>query len=322
MPHGEFRIAVKILISGGLGFVGSRIAEYLSLEGHKIILASRNITTAPTWLPDAGVIEIDWNDMASLEKACKGVDIVIHAAGMNARDCVADPIGALNFNGKSTGKFAKAALNAGVARFIYISTAHVYSSKLTGFISEKNIPINTHPYATSHLAGENEILCLDQSKMWSIVIRLSNAFGAPKDLNANCWMLLINNLCKQAVQTNKLVLKSSGLEFRDFISLEQVCRVIAAFTSSKIKPIGINIFNLGTGTSKSIIEMARLVQQRCEQVLNFEPELISSARSSRDHEHDFCYQNSNLSLLGIETDDRFNLDEIDNLLHFCNNNFS
>lgn len=314
---------MRIFIAGGLGFIGGRLAEYLSLEGHSVILGSRNISKAPIWLPDADFKTIDWENEDSLMQCCQNVDMVIQAAGLNANDCSVDPAAAFDFNGKSTGRLARAALESGVSRFIYFSTAHVYCNPLEGFISEESVPKNHHPYATSHLAGENAVLDLKKSKkMWCIVLRLSNAFGMPKDPNTNCWMLLINDLCRQAVQKNKLVLRTNSMQVRDFISLRQVCNVVAAFavigTNSKL----LNVFNLGSGTTKSLNEIAKLIQQRCLKVLNFEPELLYKVSFDKSHKPpSLTYKNNNLSSLGISTNDKYNVQEIDNLLRYCQSNF-
>ena len=61
---------------------------------------------------------------------------MVHAAGMNSKDCVSDPQGAHLFNGFSTGQLVKAASQKSVEKFMYISTAHVYSDQLIGSIDE------------------------------------------------------------------------------------------------------------------------------------------------------------------------------------------
>ena len=78
---------MRILITGGSGYLGSRLAVYLTNLGHHIILATRKIKSNPQWLPSAEVINIDWNDREALYNICKGVDQVIHAAGINSQDC-------------------------------------------------------------------------------------------------------------------------------------------------------------------------------------------------------------------------------------------
>ena len=323
VPLGELNLIMRILITGGLGFIGGRLAAYLSKKGHQIILGSRNISEAPIWLPYAEVQKIEWDNELSLLNSCIGVDLVIHAAGMNASDCFTDPLAALNFNGKATNRLVKAAIKSDVKKFIYLSTAHVYANPLSGLITERSFPLNNHPYATSHLAGENSVLNFAHAgEMFSIVLRISNAFGVPKDRNTNCWMLLINDLCRQAVQKRKLVLKTNGLQYRDFIGLEQVCNVVAALAVTSKRSKGLNIFNLGSGTSKSVLEVAQLVQQRCKQVLNFEPELIYSDDDNNEQHPPLIYQNVNLSTLGINVNDLNNISEIDELLCYCQSVFS
>ena len=144
---------MRILITGGCGYLGSNLAIYLSNFGHKIILGTRKKEFFADWLPSAEIIYIDWHSSESLFEACKGVDQIIHAAGMNSQECLSNPISAMKFNCETTIKFAQAALKAGVKRFIFLSTIHVYSSKLIGVFSENSIPSNSHPYAISKNKG-------------------------------------------------------------------------------------------------------------------------------------------------------------------------
>ena len=181
------------------------------------------ISNPPSWLVKAEVEKITWDDDIALKRSCIGVDVVIHAAGINAQDCVSDPKAALEFNGGVTTRFVEAASKAGVWRFIYLSTAHVYSNPLVGVITEESHPSNQHPYATSHLAGDEAVLRANQlGKIQGFVFRLSNGFGAPMHKDVNCWMLLVNDLCKQAVVTHKMILKCCHmrmLRFRNFLQL-------------------------------------------------------------------------------------------------------
>jgi UDP-glucose 4-epimerase len=314
---------MRILITGGFGFVGGRLAVHLMHAGHQIVLGSRNPVPAPVWLPEAEVSLIEWDDSCALEYSCKSVDVVIQAAGMNAQDCASDPVAALAFNGAATARLVAAASRAGVKRFIYLSTAHVYASPLLGTITEDSCPRNLHPYATSHLAGEHAVLGASlQGKIQGIVLRLSNAFGAPVHRDVNCWMLLVNELCKQAVQMRKLVLRSSGLQQRDFVSMAQVCHVAKYFTVDHGLSIQPFIFNVGAGESQSVIAVAHLIQQRCVQVLGFEPTL-QRVKGGVDERHaPLTYRTDNLAALGIKLDSLDSMAEIDRLLRFCQSKFT
>ena len=317
---------MRILITGGFGFVGGRLAVYLAQAGHQIVLGSRSAISPPAWLPQAQIAQIaqiEWDDGLALGHRCNDVDLVIHAAGMNAQDCATDPVGALAFNGVATARLVAAASRAGLQRFIYLSTAHVYASPLAGTITEDTCPRNLHPYATSHLAGEHAVLSASQrGQIQGIVMRLSNAFGAPMHKDANCWMLLVNDLCKQAVQTRKLVLQSSGLQQRDFVGVTEVCRVtkyLAVDHSSVSMQHG--IFNVGSSVSQSVLAMAELIQQRCAQVLGFKP-VLQRAQGGVDEQHPMLtYRADNLAALGINSNGLDNSAEIDSLLRFCQSTF-
>ncbi len=314
---------MRILITGGFGFVGGRLAADFAKVGHRIVLGTRSFIASPSWLPEAEVIETVWDDERILEQCCKSVDVVIHAAGMNAQDCFADPIGALAFNGVATTRLVAAASRAKVQRFIYLSTAHVYASPLVGTITENTCINNLHPYATSHLAGEYAVLSANQQKqIQGIVLRLSNVFGAPMHKEVNCWMLLVNDLCRQAVQTRKLVLKTNGMQQRDFVAMGEVCRVVESLTAIHVESIQSNIFNIGSGVSQSVLAIALLVQQRCKVTLGFEPVLERVQDGVNELHPNMNYRTDNLAALGIFFNNTDNTLEIDNLLRFCHSSFT
>ena len=314
---------MRILITGGFGFVGGRLAEYLFQSGYEVVLGSRNQDIPPRWLPQAQVVKTTWSDVSQLERICEGVDVIINTAGMNAKDCIENPTAALDFNGKATARLLAAASRAGVKKFIYLSTAHVYASPLVGVITEDMVPHNPHPYATSNLAGEHAVIeATKNGIIQGLVIRLSNIYGTPMDQDIKCWTLLVNNLCKQAVQTGRLVLETNGTQERDFICITEVCRVIDFLISKNQKLTKYLIFNLGAGVSTSVIEMTNLIQKRCIKVLGFNPPIDKDNVRSGALSESLVYRNDNLIQLGINTKSTNNLSEIDKLLHFCNKTFT
>ena len=314
---------MEILITGGFGFVGGRLAKYFSKAGHKITLGSRNFANPPEWLPQASVAKLEWNDYSSLERVCDGVDFVIHAAGMNTQDCDSDPVAALAFNGLATARLVAAASRVSVKKFIYLSTAHVYASPLKGTLTEDACPRNLHPYATSHLSGEYSVLRASQlGQIQGAVMRLSNAFGAPMHKAANCWMLLVNDLCRQAVETRMLLLQTSGLQQRDFISLANVCQVADNLLLNQSWSDASGVFNVGSGSAQSVLKMAQLIQQRCIQVLGFEPVLKRAEGKMHEQHPSLAYVSARMPNNGSNINEINNTMEIDELLQFCKISFS
>ncbi len=311
-------MALNILITGGFGFIGGRLSTYLKELGQNIIVGTRNTNSKPFSLKKINEKKVIWDDLTSLKKLCQGIDVIIHTAGMNSQDCANDPVAALEFNGVATTRLVSAALCSGVKKFIYLSTAHVYSSPLVGIISEKSYPKNFHPYATSHLAGEMAVIkAYKEKKIQGIVLRISNAFGVPSDHRINCWNLLVNDLCKQAVINKELCLKSDGNQLRDFIPLSELCQIIRTFITDLSINKELGVFNIGTGKTKSVIQMAKVIQNRCEKILEFRPKLIFKKKFEEHNPSTFKYITNRLNKIGYHHNNRNSIKEIDKLLQFC-----
>lgn len=313
---------MRILITGGLGFVGGRLASYLQSRGYDVVVGSRDVTAAPLWLPGVSVVRMLWEDSRALQKACNSVDVILHAAGMNSQDCSNDPVEALNFNGTATSRLVSAAISANVRQFIFLSTAHVYADPLVGRINEQTCPTSLHPYATSNLAGEQALqYALKQKEIGGCVLRLSNVFGAPIHKEVNCWTLVINDLCKQALSCQKMVLKGDGRECRDFVPMTKVCQTLEWLVSGGMAFQRETLFNLGSGRAQTVLDVAKTIKKRCTELFSFEPELQKSATRSSKVFEPLYYVADNLQTGDFQSFyDPIN--EIDNLLNFCHANFS
>lgn len=297
------------------------MAQHLQQIGHQVVLGSRKVSKPPDWLPQAEVVQTCWGDESALDQICGGVEVVIHAAGMNAQDCAANPVAALEFNGLATARLLAASIRTDVKRFFYPSTAHVYASPLIGTITEDTCPRNMHPYASSHLAGESAVLNASQcDKIEGIVLRLSNAFGAPVDKFVNCWMLLVNDLCRQAVIKHSLTLRSAGLQRRDFVALHDVGRALAHLIDLRKEQAGDGIFNIGGAWSPRVIDMVDLVQERCSAVLGFTPNIIRPEPGDGDVLLDLDFKIDRLLATGFELSGNV-VAEIDAALLFCSEAF-
>lgn len=316
---------MKILVLGGFGFLGGRLAQYFLDEGHDVTIGtSRDIKSRDFLLDGANVVHTPWNNSAKLDKACRDIDLIIHASGMNAKDCADDPVAALSINAVATANILQSAINNNVKRFLYISTIHVYTDKLYGDISEMDCPTNVHPYAASHRAAEDVVLWAQKNKsIDGVVVRVSNGFGVPTHRNVNCWMLLINDLCRQAVENKKLVLASDGIQVRNFIPISEICSVIDFIVcqlpfEDKVGEVG--LINIGGKESFSVLEMAKLIQLRCENVLGYSPYLTVGEECSGEIS-DLDFQLNRLKELGY-THYHELTEEIDRLLIYCSDCFS
>ena len=162
---------MRVLITGGLGYLGGRLASYLLHQGYKVFVGTRKgLKSVEDPLSDSIPVQMDWTSNISLESATRGMNTVIHAAGMDAKACFANPTKALEINGLNTAMMVEAAIASNVQRFIYLSTAHVYRSPMIGEIDETTPSTNLHPYATSKLAGEKvELYAKQMGSMQGVV---------------------------------------------------------------------------------------------------------------------------------------------------------
>lgn len=317
----------RVLITGGSGLVGGRVAEYLAGAGFRVRLGTRNAPADLIRPAGVEVVSTDWQNVECLHEICRDVDVLVNAMGMNAGDCQADPVGGLMVNGVYTASLLRAAVAVGVKRFVHISTAHVYGSPLQGTISESTCPSNLHPYATSHRSGEDTVLWADrQGDIEGIVLRLSNAYGRPLDPKTRCWMLMVNDLCRQAVEKRGLTLHSDGIQHRDFIPMSRVCRLISwlcsveSTTMVKKEVTASSIFNVGSGASMSVASMAELIQSRCESVLSYPVTLVKQSSRGEKEGPTLHYISESMDQ-SMTMSWEEHVTEIDELLVFCRKHF-
>ena len=311
----------RVLVTGGMGFVGGRVSQSLSKRSDvSLTLGSRVAHKNPLWLPSAQVINMDWCSQQSLILACEGINTLVHLAGLNAFECLRDPVLALEVNAVNTARLMLAAKEAGVGRVIYFSTAHVYGASLAGQIDELSLTKSRHPYSTSHRAAEDIVFASANDNFDTIVLRLSNGFGVPSHAAVNAWMLLMNDLCWQAVTSGSLTLRSTGLQLCNFITLHDVGRVVGHMLDLPKSSIGDGLFNIGSGESSRVIDMVKLIQTRCNELFGFSPKIIRPNVTKTDRSSGFDYKIDKLLSTGFALNGNPTF-EIDETLRMCDKIF-
>ncbi len=316
---------MNLLITGGFGYIGSRLAEYLENRGNiNIKLLVRRNSSMPEWASGRTLVEGDVLDVPSLNTACEKVDTVIHLAALNEIDSGKNPLEALRVNGEGTLNLINAAIRKKVERIIYFSTFHVYGLNASGNITEKTLPLPVHPYAITHRVSEDFIrMSVNRNEMDGVILRLSNGFGYPSHTRVKRWSLVVNDLCLQAVMNNKIVLKTSGKQYRDFITLTDVSRCIEHVLSLDRSKLDRKdcIYNLGGEFSVTILDIAKLIEERCEEVLDICPEIVigKDDPSKKAFERPLKYNINKIKKTGFRLISNVN-EEIDRTLLFCNAN--
>lgn len=310
----------SILITGGFGYLGGRIATILHNTGHNVTLGTRFPRThAPSWLPAAKTLQMNYDDADFLVKQLEGFDYVIHLAAMNAVECFESPGSALIVNGAYTSNLLNASIHNNVKRFIYFSTVHVYGSPLRGVISEQTIPQPMHPYSISHKVAEDFVYAAHSGgKITGIILRLTNGYGCPVSAGVQCWNLLVNDVARQLTLTGKVRLKSDGSQLRDFIPIANVAEAVNHLLKFPINNIRNGIFNLGSGRTTTIRQMSELVASRWEAILDQRTE-IQAETGNNEPVADMRVSIEKLRNTGFCPSNAI-IDEIDATIRFCISN--
>ncbi len=257
----------RLAITGAGGFLGSRLVADLARSGHQV----RALVRVPVpWLGTEDQRAVELLDPSTrIAAALEGTDVVVHLAGHNAVVAAQDPDRALGETALMARHVIEAAQAAGVRRVVYVSTIHVYGDRLTpGAVVDESVPPAPHgPYAVARLAVEH--LVADGPE--PVVLRLSNAVGAPAHPDVDRWTLVAADLCRSAARTGRLVLRSTGQQWRDFIGLADVVDALVASADPEVVPAG--TYNLVSGRSTTVRALAELVQERWEVTTGTRPEL-------------------------------------------------
>ena len=308
----------NILINGGTGYLGGRLAEFFCKLGYCVTISTRKKNYVYPGDTRVKVKFIDWQSTNSINKLCYRIDFVFHLSSPNSSELKQNNF-LVESSSTTTKNLMKSLLKNDVKKIIYFSSAHVYSSNLNDIVKESSLLKNNHPYAINHINNERIIQsCCKSNSLQSIILRVSNAFGHPIDHRANCWSLFTNDICKQAVVTGKIVLKSDGQQFRDFISITNLSRAVHHTLS--IHNNENLLFNIGGKNSLNLISFLRLFNKRFFKKYNFSPEIILSKNFKTFKNSLLQYKIDKIEDTGFKLNNYFNK-EIDDLIYFCEQKF-
>ena len=280
-------MSATVLLVGGFGNLGGRIAAHLgSSEDHHIVLASRNKQVAPVWAKSAQTIQLDLTDPTTYANIPKSVNCIIQLAGTNDVDSAQNPELAHRVTAEGTTALLNHAVDNGIKRFIYFSTAHVYGAPLTGNFTETSSTDPVHPYATTHLQAELAVgAAHERGEILGIRVRLSNGFGRPMTYEAADWRTLTSDLCRQAVLEKRMEMRTDGLQERNFITKTDIARAVQHLIALPKTDVSNGLFNLGGSGSQTLLAMANMIQERAQKKFGVEIPLHRPEPTNTDSQH-------------------------------------
>lgn len=301
----------KILITGGLGNLGSWISKYFASKGYDVYILTRK---AKGEIPNINytLIEGDICNLSELkEKLNFDIDYCIHAASYNEFFLMDYPKNALEINSFGTRNLLEVLCEKNIKNFIYISTFHVYGENF-GIISEENDLNPKNDYASTHLFAEYYIKQFAIThKLKYTILRLTNSYGAPTFFNSDKWYLVINDLVKSAFEQNEILVRSNGKAKRDFIFMGDVSCIIEKIV--KINATN-DIYNLSANKTYEVLELANIVKKVYEKIYKKEINIQINNKDKSVHDLLIVKNDKLKSIIDFEINDKLD-EEIENIFN-------
>ena len=269
----------KFLVTGGAGFIGTTLVEYLIAKGHDVAVFDNFSTGKRERLPDTAHVHVgDILDTDALCTAARGVDAVLHLAALpSVQGSIEDPSGTHRVNVDGTLSVLEAVRTAGVPRVVFTSSSAVYGDIAT-FPTPEAAPLSPKsPYALHKLMGEQYMqLWSELYNIETVSLRLYNVYGPNMDPNG-AYAAVIARFLQLRAEKKALTITGDGEQTRDFVHVADVARAFLCAAESATVGAGERV-NIGSGVSASINEVARLVGGE----VTYLPARVEPTRSEAD----------------------------------------
>ena len=288
---------MKLLITGGAGFIGSHFVRHW-LERHPTddVVTLDGLTYAGVRAtmeelaghPRHRFLEGDICDRGLVREGMQGCEVVVHfAAETHVDRSITDASPFLRTNVEGTHTMLRAASEARVQRFIHMSTDEVYGPILTGAHDETAMLNPRSPYAASKAAGDLLVHAHRETYgLPSIIVRCTNVFG-PRQLPEKFIPLSITN----ALQALPLPIYGDGQQRRGWLFVEDLCRALErVITDGALGAV----YNVGSPAEHPNLEVA----QRILRVLGKPADLLQFVEDRPGHDRRYAMQDARLRALG------------------------
>jgi nucleoside-diphosphate-sugar epimerase len=251
------------LITGGAGFIGSNIAHRLVRLGHSVRIvddfSTGNVANLETISSDITLIEGDIRDSATMQRACKGVQFVLHEAALpSVQRSVEDPDTTSHVNINGLLNVLICARDAGVRRLVFASSSSVYGEtrELPKHEGLTTIPLS--PYALSKLTGEHFCrLFYELYGFETFALRYFNVYG-PRQNPDSRYAAVIPRFIQSMLAGIPPTVYGDGTQTRDFTFVDDVVSANLACCNAPASAAG-RVYNIAGGNRTSILELLELL---------------------------------------------------------------
>ncbi len=251
---------MKILVTGGAGFIASQIADAFINEGHKVFIIDdlstgfeKNINPKAEFIK-ADICDLELSKLFEKEK----FDLIDHhAAQMDVRRSVADPVFDANINILGTINLLKNAVKTGVKKFMFASTGGAVYGEQKYFPADEHHPTNPlSPYGISKLSVEKYLYFYKvQYNLNYTILRYANIYGPRQNPFGEAGVVAI--FSSKLIKGEQPVINGTGEQTRDYVFVGDVVQANLITLSDKES----DIYNIGTGQETDVNQLFGLLNK-------------------------------------------------------------
>lgn len=243
---------MKILITGGAGFIGCHVSKLLLDQGHQVVVFDNFANSSNEDIDSrATIINADLKDSERLKNALGGVEVVIHAANLiEVAESVKNPLKFSENNIDGSVVLLEAMRETGVKKIIFSSSACVYGEPDLLPLTEEAPVRPDNPYGATKVATEAFLNVYFKLYQFDVtILRYFNPYGPGENHQPETHA--IPNFIKAALTKKPIPLYWKGRQVRDFIYIEDLAKAHVLCLNLS----GLNIFNIGTEKGVKVIDV-------------------------------------------------------------------
>jgi UDP-glucose 4-epimerase len=246
---------VRVLVTGGAGFIGSHLVDALLASGDEVTVVDRLVRGHDNNLSAASaagvtVVRADVTEAATMTAAVGAArpEVIHHLAGqINARRSVDDPSFDTHVNVGGTAAVLEAAHRAGVRRLVFASTAGVYGDPSVLPAREDTPLAPLSPYGASKAAAETYLELFARLRgISTLSLRMANVYGPRQNPDTEAGIVAI--LCRARAASQPATIFGDGLQTRDYVYVDDV---VAAFMAAGRQDVQ-GALNVATGSETTL----------------------------------------------------------------------
>jgi UDP-glucose 4-epimerase len=253
---------VRILVTGGAGFIGSHLVEALVRDGHTVRVlddfSSGKRENLRAVRDDIELIKGDCAHLPAARQAARSIEAVFHLGAIpSVTRSVLDPVASHRANATATLHMLVAARDADVRRFIYAGSSSVYGQSRTLPARETHLPRPLSPYAVGKLAGEHAVYVFSQ--LYGIegaTLRYFNVFG-PRQDPSSPYSGVISRFTTALLAGKRPIVYGDGRQSRDFTYVQNV--VTANLLALRVRRVSGEAINVATGRRTTLNQLLAMI---------------------------------------------------------------